>query len=297
MKRLPIFIILVTVFMSCSENEKSGKMKYLVDEIPTNIPIEFKNDIVPENKLIHKGIFSPDLEEYYYTISDPSFEKFDIYVIKKEDDKWSNPRKAFFNSNYSEHGMCFSPEGNTLYFSSTRPVEVSEVSQTWHIWKSEKVEGKWSEPTYVDIPNLRDKLVSHPTLSNSGTLYFHSGNLDYSEMDIYRSRKINNEFKAAERVPIDMNTEAAKCTPFISPQEDYMIFASIGDQLDLMISFNDGNGHWINTRKLNNKINDFGQGNPYVTPDNKFLFFTTGRPEDKAWKIKWVNIQSELKIN
>ena len=76
-----------------------------------------------------------------------------------------------------------------------------------------------------------------------------------------------------------------------------MIFASIGNQLDLMISFSDGNGGWKDTKKLNNKINDIGQGNPYVTPDNKFLFFTSGEHLEKNWKVKWVNIESELKNN
>jgi hypothetical protein len=32
-----------------------------------------------------------------------------------------------------------------------------------------------------------------------------------------------------------------------------------------MISFSDGNDGWINTRRLNNKINNTGQENPYVT--------------------------------
>ncbi|MCR9287441.1 hypothetical protein OAF63_03845 [Saprospiraceae bacterium] len=114
-------------------------------------------------------------------------------------------------------------------------------------------------------------------------------------MDIYQSKKINGEFKEAEKVLISMNSKAGKCTPFVSPKEDYLIFASIGNQLDLMISFKDGKGQWLSTRKLNGKINDSGQGNPYVTPDNKFLFFTTGKHQEKNWKVKWVNIESEIK--
>ncbi|WP_262496961.1 hypothetical protein [Formosa algae] len=40
-----------------------------------------------------------------------------------------------------------------------------------------------------------------------------------------------------------------------------------------------------------------GQGNPYITPDDKFLFYTTGGHLEKDWKVKWVNIESELKNN
>ena len=51
------------------------------------------------------------------------------------------------------------------------------------------------------------------------------------------------------------------CTPFFSPNEDFLIFASIGNQLDLMICFNNGDGEWINTKKLDTATNDNGQGN------------------------------------
>ncbi|WP_157972989.1 TolB family protein [Aureibaculum luteum] len=297
MNKLKIILLVTIVFLSCRNENDTTKMQFLTDKIPNNIPFEFKQDVVPENKLIHKGIFSPNLKEYYYTISDTNFKKFDVFVIKKDNGNWTEPKKVFFNSKYNEHGMSFSPDGNSIYFSSTRPTNVKGTLETWHIWKSDNVNGEWKEPVFVDIPNLRDKLVSHPTITNSGTLYFHTSNIDYSEMDIYHSKKVNGKFENAEKTSISMNSKTGKCTPYVSPNEDYLIFASIGNQLDLMISFSDGRGGWINTKKLNNKINNIGQGNPYVTPDNKFLFYTTGEHLEKNWRVNWVDIESELKNN
>ena len=297
MNKLKIILLLIISFLSCKNETENTKMQFLTEEIPNNVPLEFKQNIIPQNKLIHKGIFSPDLKEYYYTISDKNFEAFEVYVIKKSNGNWSEPEKAFFNSKYSEHGMSFSPNGKTLYFSSTRPVDIDGINPTWHIWKSDKVNGEWNEPSFVDIPNLRDKLVSHPTITNSGTLYFHTSNLDYSKMDIYHSKQVNGKFEDAVKTSIPMNSKTGKCTPYVSPKEDYLIFASIGKELDLMISYNDGKGGWVNTRKLNDEINNNGQGNPYVTPNNKFLFFTTGEHLEKKWKIKWVNIESEINNN
>ena len=297
MKKFTVLLFLIIGLLSCKNEMKNSKEFFLVNQIPNSTPIEFKQGLIPYNKVVHKGIFSPDLDEYYYTVSDEKFELFDVYVIKKNNGIWSKPNKAFFSSEYSEHGMNFSPNGKTLYFSSTRPVDIDGVLSTWHVWKSDKVNEKWSKPTFVDIPNLRNKLVSHPTITNSGTLYFHSSNLDYSEMDIYHSKQVNGMFEDAEKTSIPLNLKTGKCTPYVSPNEDYLIYASIGNQLDLMISFSDGIGGWINTKRLNDKINDFGQGNPYVTPDNKFLFFTTGEHLKKNWKVKWVNIESEIKNN
>ena len=295
--KLKIIFLFTIVFLSCRNENDNAKMQFLTDEIPKNIPFEFKQKLVPKNKLIHRGIFSPDLKEYYYTISDNNFEKFEVFAIKNNNGNWSEPKKAFFSSRYNEHGMSFSADGNSIYFSSTRPTNIEGVLETWHIWKSDKVEGEWKEPIFVDIPNLREKLVSHPTITNFRTLYFHSSNLDYSKMDIYHSKKINGKFENAEKTKISMNSKAGKCTPYISPKEDYLIFASIGNELDLMVSYSDGKGGWIKTKKLNNKINDKGQGNPYVTPNNRFLFFTTGEHLKKDWKVKWVNIESELNNN
>lgn len=294
MKKLLTILLLTTVFMSCENKIENNKVKFLVNEVPNDIPIDFKQQLIPDNQLIHKGIFSPNLDAYYYTISDKNFEQFNVYVIKKDNGKWSEPKNAFFNSTYNEHGMSFSPDGNSVYFSSTRPVPISGIPQTWHIWKSTKVNGKWSAPIFVDIPNLRDKLVSHPTITNAGTLYFHMSNLDYSEMDIYYSILINGKYGNAEKTLISGSSKAGNCTPYVSPEEDYLIFAAIGNQLELMISFSDENGGWNDTKKLNANINTNGQGNPYVTPDNQFLFFTTGNSETK-WSVKWVAIEAELK--
>lgn len=184
--KLKIILLVTICFLSCKKETENTKMKFSIEKVPNNIPIEFKQNLIPKNKRIHKGIFSPDLKEYYYTISDKDFENFEVYVIKKNSENWSKPEKAFFNSKYNEHGMSFSPSGNTLYFSSTRPVAIDGIHQTWHIWKSDKVDGEWKESIFVDIPNLRNKLVSHPIITNSGTLYFHSSNLDYSKMGTYR---------------------------------------------------------------------------------------------------------------
>ena len=280
--------------LSCkNENNKEyNKDIFLMDKIPNSKPLNFKKELVPDNKIIHRGIFSPNLEEYYFTISDKTYAHFDVLLIKKVKNKWSEPQEAFINSQYNEHGMSFSPDGKTLYFSSTRPVTNDGVSLTWHIWKSEQKKGIWAKPVFVDIPNLRDKLVSHPSVSKSGTIYYHASNLDYTDMNIYCSKHVNGKYEIAKKLKISKDIKTNFCTPFVSPNEDYLIFASIGNQLDLMICFNNGDGEWINTKKLDTAINDNGQGNPYVTPDNNFLFFATGKNSGN-WSIKWVSFKAQ----
>lgn len=172
----------------------------MTDEIPIEgIPVEFEGNHSKSSDLVHKIIFSPSYNEYYYTVSDRGFSKFDIYEVKRVDDNWSVPVLASFNSEYDDHGMSFSPDGASIYFSSTRPTNIEGVTETWHIWKSERKEGKWETPTFIDILNMRDKLVSHPVFTNSGTIYFHTSNLDYSEMDIYCAQLVNGSLKMPKR--------------------------------------------------------------------------------------------------
>lgn len=296
MKNLYILLILI-LNLGCKSSNETTEMKFTEEIVPSDTPIVFKENLTPTDKLIHKGIFSPDLGQYYYTISDKNFKHFNVYVIEKQKHGWSKAKKAFFNSDYNDHGMSFSPDGNSIYFSSNRPTGIDSIPETWHIWRTNRIDQKWEEPTFLDIPNLKYKLVSHPTITDSGALYFHSSNLDYSEMDIYYSKSKNGKFGDAIKSCFPTTTNVGKCTPYISPKEDYILFAAIGKKLDLMISFNDELGNWTKPRKLSKHINESGQGNPYVTPDHKFLFFTTGNSQENEWKVKWVNIESEIESN
>lgn len=297
MKNTIIIIVWILSF-GCNKSVTNYKEICTVENVPDDMPIKFMEHLCPSDKIIHKGIFNPKLDEYYYTLSDLEFRRFDVYVIKKINDKWSKPEKAFFNSDYSDHGMSFSPDGQSVYFSSTRPTNIDSIPSTWHIWKANKVKGKWGVPVYVDIPNLRDKLISHPSITSSGVLYFHSSNLDYSDMSIYYSKRIEDEFESAKEVSIlAEKRDSPSCTPYISPNEDYMLFAFVEDYLELMIAYRDENGIWTEPRKLNVGINTNGQGNPFITPDERFLFYTSGKNGSKDWSVKWVEVKSELSNN
>jgi len=260
-----------------------------MDSLPDSIPLKFMPHLVEEGMLIHQGVFSPDLTEYYYCLSDREFQQFDVKAILKEGNKWSKPKNAFFNSNFNEHGVCFSPDGKFLYFSSTRPVGIDSIPETWHVWRCQKKNGQWSEPEFVDIPNMRDKLVSHPSLTNDGTMYFHAGNIDYSDLNIYYAKQENGKFLSAIKLPREINHKKQHNTPFISADESFLIYevASI-----LYISFRDESGAWTKAKQLPQVVNKHGKGNPYISPDDKYLFYVAGtEPNPKTrWDVYWVDI-------
>ena len=69
--------------MSNHLNTMTNNLLFLEAKIPTFEPLDFKNEFIPQKKIIHRVIFSPTLEEYYFTISDKHYEKFDVFMSKK----------------------------------------------------------------------------------------------------------------------------------------------------------------------------------------------------------------------
>ncbi|KZS41375.1 hypothetical protein AWE51_21980 [Aquimarina aggregata] len=297
MKKI-LLIFTVFLYLGCTKRAETLKPKeqFLAGQVPKEIPVAFMPNLVSKDSLIHKGIFSNDYTRYYYTVSDKKFSKFDIKMIHKKNGKWSKPTIAFFNSSYNDHGMSFSPNGNTLYFSSTRPTDIKGIPDTWHLWKCENINGNWSTPKFIDIPNLRNKLVSHPSVTDKGTLYFHSSNIDYSDMTIYFSNQKNGKFEDAKKVHLIPQHSNGYCTPYIAPDGTFLLYASIGEPLTLNISYKK-NDRWSTPEQLPSAINQNNQGNPYITPDGAFLFYTHQYKDDKmGWDIFWVSTKSFLHI-
>ena len=116
-------------------------------------------------------------------------------------------------------------------------------------------------------------------------------------MDIYHSQLIDGKFQDAIKIEIEQKFENGYAHLLFQLIEEFLVFASIGNQLDLYNSFRTKEGNWFPTSKLSKKINSMSQGNPYITPDNKFLFYVTGEKQKENWSVKWVDIESEIKNN
>ena len=261
---------------------------------PTGQPSPFLAGLVPGQALIHRGVFSNDLQQYYTTVSDTAFEHFQVLVSHRTAQGWGKPQPAFFNSPYNDHGMSFSPNGQTLVFSSTRPVGDATTAGTWQLWRCQKRGGQWGAPEHVPIPNLAGKLVSHPTLAPDGTLYFHASAPDYTGMAIYMAPLENGQYQAAQKVALQVPHAIGYCTPFVAANGAYLLFAAIGSGLELYVCPNNGQGQWLAPIKLPAAINTNGQGNPYLTPDLQQLLYASENKTTGQWQINSVGTASFL---
>lgn len=261
-----------------------------------NLPEVFLIDLIPDGQLAHAGVFSPDKSHYYLTLSDTAFQRFDILEAIWDGNAWTAMGPAMFNSEFNDHGLGFSADGQELFFSSTRPTGIEGVPNTWHIWRCAKAGDSWSKPTFVAIPGLENKLVSHPSLTKSGRLYFHAGELDYSHLSLYYTDPLNGNFQPAKKVTFSDQSNVMCFTPFVSTNESYLLLAKIIDGKEALLVSHNKNNIWQSPIKLNDAINESNKGNPFVCADEQFLYFASAaqnaETSSENWVIKRVGIDA-----
>ena len=136
-------VILLSIFICCAQQDDFPVLKgsYLGQKPPGMTPEVFAPGIIStEEKYELNSIFSLKGDEFLYEISTTTPEEkkeglyfYIIMVSKQVNGIWTKPEMAPFSGKYSTMDMCFSPDGNRLYFTSDRPNPWDSSSNT-HIW-------------------------------------------------------------------------------------------------------------------------------------------------------------------
>ena len=161
-----------------------------------------------------------------------------------------------------------------------RPLEPGAEPGKENIWYVDREGGGWSEARPVDaVVNDFDHhwLFS---VSDGGTLYFSSiREGGYGERDLFRSRRVDGAQQPPENLGPVINTEGTDHTPFIAPDESYLLFSSSGHDENpgdfrFFISYRTEDGGWSPPQPLDHVTQQVEQPLcPLVTPDGRFLFF------------------------
>ena len=238
----------------------------------------------------YNGTLSPDGKTFYYTTVFPE-DNFITFTQMQEDNTWSEPKVASFSGSCPDYDPIFSPDGSRLYFSSRRPWSEKIHSQVWFL---ERSKNSWSEPQHVMLMGADDNEF-YSSITQDGILYFNK----WSTGNIYRAVRTESGYQV-ESLPDIINAGYRKGDPFISPQEDYLIFSGYrADSLgkgDLYISFKI-NDQWTTPKNLGEPINSSALDMcPYVTADGKLFVFTSNRPVVNYAKLN-IYIMSASFIN
>ena len=245
-------------------------------------PRIFAEGIVSTSGNEFGGVFTPDGKEFYFTRSVPRSYFYIICVSRFKNGKWSEPETAPFSGRYRDFDAVISPDGSKLFFVSDRPVD-GEVKTDYDIWLVERKGPGWSEPKNLGVPINTEASEWFASVTKDGTLYFaadRSGG--FRNTHIYRSRWVNGRYTEPERLPDAINSESIETEPYIAPDESFLLFSSYGraggsGDWDIYISYN-RNGVWSKAKKLGPRVNTSARDySPRLTPDGKYLFFTSER--------------------
>ena len=240
-------------------------------------------------------IFSNDGTEAWWSATSFYGDFQRVWFMKQENGRWRPPHIAPFckEGDYIDGGPFLSPDGDRLYFMSTRPLERGGEIKDPDLWYVERLGDGWGAPINPGAPVNTSAAMGYGTMSDRGTLYFQCANCEGSRglTDIYMARWADGKFTPPENLGSMINSEYFESTPYIAPDESYLLFVSnrpggYGRQSEIYVSFN-GGGAWAEPRNLGEIINVGQTTCPYVTPDGKYLFFISER--DGSRDFYWVD--------
>lgn len=206
---------------------------------------------------IGPGISANGQEAYFYSNRPGGYGGFDLYVSRREEAGWGEPKNLgpHINTPAHEYDPALSPDGERLYFASNRTKKMRErianmiavdAAKDWDatlraqpgmghfdLYSSRReAEGKtWAAALPVAKVNRADSNEGAPTISPNGIfLYFASDRAGgRGGYDLYRARLRDGEASGVENLGASVNTAANEMEPAVSPEGFTLLFSSDRD--------------------------------------------------------------------
>ncbi|GAB5495130.1 MAG: hypothetical protein Phyf2KO_02100 [Phycisphaerales bacterium] len=170
------------------------------------------------------------------------------------------------------------------------------------IWELSRDEVRqWSEPSRVGESISTSSPEAYPTLSAQGELCF--TRQDRGNWDVYLAKSEGESWGQPERLGAPVNTPYREHDALITPDGNRLIFVRMGEtggpgMSDLYTCVRTASG-WSEPKLLPFNSPEI-DGSPCLSPDGKWLYFTSGRPTgtDKAsglciWRVRTPRNASE----
>jgi len=260
---------------------------YLGQKLPGTTPQKFAPGIISTDAHEYACSFSPDGIELYFTRDNK------VTFTQQKAGIWTEPKVVSFSGNFSFEPSV-APDNKRLYFQTAGIINGKMEMMTKYI---ERVEGGWSEAMDPGAPFNPGKTM-HISATLEGTIYTTdiSGGMGSESLGIIK--KVNGSYEKLEKLGTPFNKEPNQQHPWIAPDESYIVFTvrkpGQNQGSALYCSFKSKNGKWSEPVEL---MLGMDAGQPFISFDGKYLFFTTGDPRVGS-DIYWVSakIIEELRL-
>jgi Tol biopolymer transport system component len=268
--------------------------KYLGQNRPGIVPQVFAEGIVNTEEKNHSSVaVSTKGDELFWS----KFSEIDgsrlerIYSTKIENGVWTAPEVVHFSGNFRDGQPSFSPDGTKLFFASQRPIDDMDESGDANIWYVERAKDGWTEPRCLSPTVNSPHQEWFPSVARNGNLYFSYIDAGSpTSWDIYRSRFVDGEYSEPERLSDAVNSPFADMTPYIDPDEEFLIFFSENphgnfESGKLFYSIKIGENAWTKATPFGPEINTAAARFPGMSLDKEYFFYTNiqSGSEDVYW--------------
>jgi len=247
--------------------------------------VQVQPSIFEEGRISNNGVFgltlSPEADRALWVSSNGSRDTLFIMEAVYARDLWQKPVTASFSTNtgaWKDIDPMFSPDGKKVLFQSNRPVEGYPNRKGFDIWAVDKTETGWSEAYNLGPIINSDSSESFASMTKSGNIYFmKNDDKGLNDSDLYVSKWVNGAYQAPENLGLPINTAYRESNPYISPDEDYIVYFSTDStgfgEVDLYISFR-VNNVWKSPINLGKDINSASsEFCPFVHQGQKKIYF------------------------
>jgi Tol biopolymer transport system component len=216
--------------------------------------------------------------------------------MKEKHGKWTKPKVAPFSGRYFAK-FCISPDGNTIILTSSEPRSgKGEPTKKYTTRILERTRTGWERVAFIE--QTFGSLA--PSITSKGNLYFFLEVPPPAKSDIYVSKYTNGVYGAPVRLSDVVNSKFYEVDPFVAPDEGYLIFCRFGDGFgatDLFISFRREDGSWTKAKNMGQNINSAAIDLcPSVSPDGKYLFFSSNRKKHKSFSETPLTYEKKIEI-
>ncbi|WP_421828171.1 hypothetical protein [Larkinella sp.] len=286
-------------------------MKYLFAAALLGITMLCEAQVAPQlfepSLISNGGVFgltiSPDSKIALWVRSNGKRDTLKIMESRKNNGTWSTPVVASFSSptgEWKDIDPLFSPDGKTVLFQSNRSTGRSADRKDFDIWAVTLANNQWSKPYHLGSVINTESSESYASMARNGNIYFMKENEDgKGKSDLYVSEFKNGNYQTPRNLGLPINTTERESNPFISPDEDYLLYfssdpAGFGD-VDLYISFQK-KGKWTTPKNLGSPINSsLAEFCPFVHTKEKRLYFSRQEKQGDRMKEDLLYIDFDVK--